>query len=522
MRGKLNFFIPSITTVFFVVFFLALLVKPSMKPGANLLKDCDTGFHIRIGEYILDTSSFPKYDIFSFSPPSQKWIHTSWLSDVIMHLLHRTYGLTAVVIFYALMISLVYYLLFKIIREYGVNIIFTTLIVLLMVISSEMHWLARPHIFSWILILLWYYVLDSFWYKQKNYLYLLPLIMLLWVNLHGSFVLGFMLITIYLSGSVISILFKRDKEVSLQRAKLLGLTIIVCLLVSLINPYTYDVLFYPFKLVSDKFIMDNIDEFLSPNFHKATAMVFEFLLLLTVAIFLICRNRLNLIEFMLTFLFTHMALYSVRYIPLFALIIAPILAKHAESILKESNGRITNFIKKRANSITATDTSARGYIWIFLAFLLVALGVNRGILEYRFDGKKKPVAAVEFLKRENLKGNMFNNDEFGDYIIYSAYPQYKVFIDDRIGAPYDVGRLKEYLKVIYLEPGWEKVIEKYNINWIIFNTNSILSRFLLEKKEWKLIYSDKVANIFVRKLAENEDLMKRYPNVKPAVIEDKD
>src|SRR4030043_148923 len=216
-------------------------------------------------------------------------------------------------------------------------------------------------------------------------------------------------------------------------------------------------------------------------------MVFEFLLLLTVAIFLICRNRLNLIEFMLTFLFTHMALYSVRYIPLFALIIAPILAKHAESILKESNGRITNFIKKRANSITATDTSARGYIWIFLAFLLVALGVNRGILEYRLDGKKNPVAAVEFLKRENLKGNMFNDDEFGDYIIYSAYPQYKVFIHDKMDWRSE-GKVREYLKIARFEKGWDDIIKKYEINWIIFETDHVFSRFLREREDWRPIY----------------------------------
>lgn len=507
-------------TVFFVVFFLSLLMKPSMKPGSNLLGDCRTGFQVRIGEYILKTSSVPKYDIFSFSPPSDKWIHTSWLSDVVTYLLHRTFGLTGIVIFYALMISIAYYLLFKIIREYGVNIIFTTLIVLLVTLASALHWYARPHIFSWILILLFYYILDCFWYKQKDYLYILPLIMLLWVNLHGSFALGFVLIAIYLLGSLISIWHQPDKEQCMRKAKLLGLTSIACILVSLINPCSYHVLFFPFKLVSDKLIMDNIVEFLSPDFHKGTMMGFEFLLLLTIAILAISRNRLNFTEVILTLIFTHMALYSARYIPLFCIITAPILAKHAESILRESNGRIANFIKNRADSIAATDASSRGYVWIFVALFLVVAGVHNGIVEYRFDEKRKPVAAVEFLKKESLKGNMFNNDEFGKYIIYSIFPEYKVFIDDRIGTPYDVGRLKEYLKVIYFEPGWERVIEKYNINWIIFNTNSALSRFLLEKKEWKLIYSEEVASIFVRNNPGNQELIKRHQNVKPVIVQD--
>ena len=265
--------------------------------------------------------------------------------------------------------------------------------------------------------------------------------------------------------------------------------------------------------------MDHIQEFLSPNFHEEASIVFEFFLLLTIGILTISTKRLNSIDLMLTLFFTHMALYSRRNIVYFSIMIGPILAKHAESLLKESNGRLANFIKKRADNIAATDASAKGYVWVVLAIVVIVIAANSGKIEYRFDEKEKPVAAVEFLKRENLKGNMFNNDEFGDYLVYSAYPQYKVFIDGRVGAAYDNERFKEYLKVTYLEPGWKKVIEKYNINWIIFNTNSILSRFLLEKKEWHLIYSDKVANIFVRSIPENQDLIKRYPNVKPVIVE---
>lgn len=516
MRARLNFFLPSIATIFFVALFLTL----SFKLGIKLLKDCDTGYHIRTGEYILETFSIPRYDIFSFTPPSNEWINTAWLSDLIMHLLHKSFGLTGVVIFFALLISLVYYLLFNAIRRYNANIISTSFIVLWVLLSSQMHWLARPHIFSWIFVVIWYYLLDSLWYNHRNYLYFLPPVMLLWVNMHGSFVLGFILIAIYLLGSLISISRVTYKGLWIRKRKVLGLTTIACVLVSFINPYSYRVLFYPFKLLSERYIMDHVDEFLSPNFHYAYALGFEVLLLLLIVMLVISRERLNFIEIILTLVFTHMALYSKRFIPVFGIIIAPILAKHVDSILKESNGRFANFLKKRANKIAATDTSARGYIWIIAAIILVALSAKGGLLEYRFDEKEKPVAAVEFLKREGLKGNMFNNDEFGDYIIYSAYPQYRVFIDGRIGAAYDSERLKEYAKVIFFEPGWEKVIEKYAINWIIFDSNSILSRFLVEKKEWKLIYSDKVANIFVQSIPENQDLIKRYPNVEPVMVED--
>ena len=92
---------------------------------------------------------------------------------------------------------------------------------------------------------------------------------------------------------------------------------------------------------------------------------------------------------------------------------------------------------------------------------------------------------------------MFNDDEFGDYIIYRAYPQYKVFIDGRADI-YGNEKIQDYLNVVNLRPGWEKVLEKYNIDWIIYNTDSPLSQYLNLKVDWKLIYTDNVANIYIK------------------------
>ena len=112
-----------------------------------------------------------------------------------------------------------------------------------------------------------------------------------------------------------------------------------------------------------------------------------------------------------------------------------------------------------------------------------------------------------------MNGNMFNSYGFGGYIIYSAYPKYKVFIHGKIDW-HGEDKLKEYDKVKEFEPGWENVLEKYRINWIIFDTDSMLTRFLKERKDWQLIYMDKVASIFVRNVPENFDIIKRYRELK--------
>jgi hypothetical protein len=515
-----SFLIPSLADFIFLSLFLFL----SFSAGTELLNDGDTGYHVRAGEYIIENFSIPKQDIFSFHTPPLAWTAHEWLSEVIMAIAHRSFGLTGVVIFFSVIITSVYYLLFKLIQKENDNIIVTTFIVLLVLLVSQMHWLARPHIFSLLLMLIWYYLLDQYQYNHKNDLYVFPPIMLLWVNLHGGFLAGFILLGIYLFGNLVKFITSEGEEKNnyKKKVRLLGLITMVCLMVSLINPYGYRILLFPFKLVSNKFIMNHVGEFMSPNFHAFNAKLFEILLLLMLAVLLFSKARkLNIIEILMILLFAHMSLYSVRYIPLFSIIVAPILVRQLTPILEQSGGKLSEFFKKRSDNISAIDASTRGYLWPVLAVSLVVFLANTGKIEFKFKEDKKPVAAVEFLKKEHLSGNMFDNDEFGDYIIYAAWPEYKVFFDGRSDM-YGVDIMKKYLKVTTIRPGWDEVLKEYNITWIIYNANSALSLFLMERDDWKLIYADKVANIFVKNIPENQYLVEKYPDVKLVEPEDEE
>lgn len=507
MKKKLNFIVPSIGDMLFVALFLAM----SLSPKFILLGDADTGWHIRIGEFILDNFSIPSHDIFSYVTPPLPWTTPEWLSEVIMAALHRAFGLKGVAIFFALLISLIYYLLFKIIRRYEGNILIDVFVIVFVIVSSMIHWLARPHIISAVLFLISYYILDNFQdNNNKNYLYLIPAIMLCWVNLHGAFISGFLLIGIYLVSNLLIFFISngKQKEEFKEKIKILSLIALLCILISFLNPHGYNTLVYPFKVLSNQYLMDHIIEFLSPNFHQLSVIPFKYLLLLVIAVIAITRNKLKLTEILLIVLFTNMALYSARYILLFSIVVAPILSRHCKLLFKQLRGKIINFLQNRSDRIAAIDATARGYVWV-LPLALVFPFLLSGGLDHRFDETKKPVAAVEFLKKESLKGNMFNEYAFGGYIVYSAYPQYKVFIHGKIDWRGEE-KVKEYYKMAHFESGWEDLIKKYNINWIIFDTDSALSRFLRERNDWKLIYTDKVASIFVLNIPENFDLIKKY------------
>jgi hypothetical protein len=245
MERKPSYFLPSIGQFLFLVVFLVLTFSPA---GKNMLADADTGYHIRAGDYILESRTVPKHDIFSFIP-RLSLDGPRWLSEVVMAVFHRISGLTGVVLFFSLLISLTYALLFRYMRVYRRNIVFDVLIILLALVSSQIHWLARPHIFSLLLMVVWYHLLDSYQNDRGGHLVLLPLIMLLWVNLHGGYLTGFILTGVYFLGNLIGYFRSREeeKERAFRKAKYLGYVIVACLLVSLVNPNGYRILLFPFR-----------------------------------------------------------------------------------------------------------------------------------------------------------------------------------------------------------------------------------------------------------------------------------
>lgn len=502
-----EFLIPSIGDIIFISIFFYL----SFFTGNSLLNDGDTGYHIRAGEYILENLSVPKFDIFSYHFPPIQWTAHEWLSEVLMAAIYNLSGLTGIVLFFSFLIAFSYYLFFKILRKYDVNILFTVVILLLAIASSQIHWLARPHLFSMVLLIIWYYILDSFQYKDINHLSIMPFIMILWVNLHGSFILGFLLLGIYLIGNIVSFVMHKEKE---SKSKVINLIVIIflCLIASIINPYSYEILLFPFKLTSNRFIMDNVNEFLSPNFHEP--MLYTLLLFLLITVLALSKKRLNTIEFMLIILFTYMSLYSIRYVPLFSIIVSPILSRYLQNIFEEGSGRIKKFLYIRAQRISQIDSSAKGYFFPLIAVFIVIIISIKGGISFEFDKKSKPVEAVNFLKKEWISGNMFNNDEFGDYIIYAAWPEYRVFFDGRSDM-YGTEKMKEYFKIAHIQPGIDDVLEKYKIDWIIYNSGSSLSQYLLQRKDWRLIYSDGVSDIFVRDIKKYQYLIEKYKDAKP-------
>ncbi len=395
-------------------------------------------------------------------------------------------------------------------------------------LASSLHWLARPHIFSMPLTLATFIVLDGYHREGKGRLWLLPLFTLVWVNLHGGYILGLIMAIVYAGGNLFSwVVSGRVDKASGKRAKAFSLVVLFMLLATFVNPHGPAILYFPFHLVGRAYIMDNIQEWLSPDFH--TDKVFEFMFLLYAAIIIISKKRVDMIEGALLLLLTHMSLYSARYIPLLALVATPIVAPRSSDVfmgmaerLPEEGpiSRVSRLLAKKSGEMAMFEHRFRTHLWVYAslaACFVIALNggmaFGRQLMDYRHDKKIFPVDAFEFAVKNGINGRMFNNDGWGGYIIYRGYPAYKVFFDGRSDM-YGVTFLKEYVKVARAEKGFEGVLDKYGVDWVIFSANTPLCQLLEASGVWHLVYADKTADILLKNSPQNKGLIKKYNNVK--------
>jgi hypothetical protein len=498
--------VPSIGNMVFLSVFFVLIFGS----GNGLLGDGDTGYHIKTGEVILKSWKVPAYDFYSFHSPALSWTAHEWLSEVIMAMIFTWAGLTGVVVFFAFLLAFTHWLLYRSLRAKSNDLLLCTFLVLLATATSSIHWLARPHVFSILLTVVWCYCLDRYQSDNRTvFIGYLPFLMLLWVNLHGGFIIGLVLLGIHLANDFFnSLTAKPDAStVYSQRVKTLSLVFLACVAVCFVNPYGFNILLFPIRVTSDRFIMDRVIEFLSPNFHEA--LPFKYMLLFLIGALALSRAALSFADVACVTLLSYMSLYSARHVSLFAVILAPILLKVVSEIIARTPESFSAWYMNRNLYMRAIDSSLRPYLWPTVSIVLVTALVTTGLISFQFDNKKFPVKAVEFLRREKIPGNVFNDDEFGDYMIYAAWPMYRVFMDgrsDMYGERYG----RDYLRIANVEPGWKQTMEKYGVGWVIFNTESPLTAALREQPDWQSIYSDPVATIFVKNEPEYRELLVKY------------
>jgi hypothetical protein len=521
---------PSISDTIFIAL-LVLLSCTSL--AVRLLGDAGIGWHIRTGQQILATHAIPRLDFFSSTMSGKAWFAWEWLYDVVVGVLDRFAGLNGVVWFTALIVAGVFAWAFRLMLRRGTNVFLALVLLLLAASASMIHLQARPHVVSWLFTLAWFWVLDESETDclrrdsaaaGRRSLWLLPLLMLVWVNVHGGFLIGFVLLGIYWLSAVWrgqgANRDKFDEFLAKMRwkAQARSLTAVgfASALASLANPYGWKLHAHIYSYLSNHFLMDHIDEFRSPNFHGIAEKCFA-LLVLAAMVALAARGReLRASEGLVTLFAVWSGLYAARNLPvsslLLALVIGPLLSGAVENF-RERNIRWRNLSEGVASfteRMGAVESSLRGHLWVITAILiggwLVAHGGRLGQDQWmnaHFDEKRFPRGAVDFLKNRDTRATaqerptVMAPDYWGGYLIYRLYPQTLVAMDDRHDL-YGEEILKAYLKMMHGEVGWEGLLDEYQIHCVLVPKGSPLANILKKNPPWRSVYADDTAAIFER------------------------
>jgi len=508
---------PSIADVIFLLLLLALTYGGLQQ---RLLGDAGTGWHIRAGQQMLATHAIPRQDSFSYTMPGHPWFAWEWLYDLAAGIIYSRMGLNGVVFLSALLIAGTFAGLFRKAVARNRYPLIAAVLVVLAIFASSIHFLARPHLFTWVFTLIFWNILESATApgstRTLRRLYWLPALMLLWVNLHGGFLVGLALVGLYFLGALWETLAGHEpsgRATAKIAARRLGMVGLLSGVATFLNPYGYGLWLHIHAYLGSRFYMNNIQEFLSPNFHGAAEKFFAALLLLSLLGLAVNRSHLRASHLLVILFSVYFGLYAARNIPiasiLLVLSVTPLLAGAVERAgsAEELAPRARNLFlrwKNFAARMASTELGLRGHLLplvaVVITFVVCLQGGRLGarpLVRAHFDGKRFPVAAADFLAARGIRSQVFNPDYWGGYLIYRLGPGYKVFMDDRhdfYGEPF----VRDYIELKDIQPGWQEVLDKQKVNWVLIPPEWTLSNALKELPQWRVLYDDHRAILFAR------------------------
>lgn len=478
----------STRRVFVIVLGLGLLVM-----ATRGVHDPDVWWHLRAGQQIVASHHVPRQDIFSYTRHGQPWIAHEWLSEVTFYLIFRAAGWAGLMMAFAGVIAGTFLLLY---RQCTGQPYIAGLVVALGAVATIPSWGVRPQMFSMLLAALFLALLDKARRRdpgQLRFLWWMPLLMLVWVNLHGGFLLGPALMAITLAGWLLEAWLGVANWLEVRaRASRLGMVLAACLALIPLNPNGLELYRYPFQTLQAKTIVNYIVEWASPNFHSTDFKPFLGLLLLTWLVVAVSRKRLSPTQILLLLATAYGGLSAARHIPIFVLVAVPILAEGLEDLAARRDW----FSPAEEGSLPAAKLA----INLVLVLAVCALTVLRfhQVIQSQAAGEAKnfPEAAIEFLIREHPPAPIFNYYDWGGYFIARLYPQYRVFIDGRTDL---YGTLMDtFSDTARGEGNWGEALEKYRVQTVVVPPTSGLAGLLRLNAGWKKEFEDKQAVVFVR------------------------
>ncbi len=474
----------------------------------QLFRDSDAGWHIRTGERILSTLALPRSDPYSFSRAGQPWLAWEWGSDVAMGAANRLAGLTGVVWLFVLAIAAVTWLWVRLNWAVGGNFFLAGLFAAPMLSTVNLHWLARPHVFSWLLLVgfLSYFETAQPRFRVRDGA-VIALGSIFWVNIHASFLALPVMALVYAVGHLARpLIWNLDSDSERKRALWFALAAIIALAASVVNPYGLRVHAHVIRYLADGELLDRVAEFQSFNFHANGS--FQILLMTAIAAVggVLALIQKKIAHFLLAALFLGGALRSARGLPIAALLLLPLANGAITEALRQARGvrpqlrRALQSFLQYSDRLRLLDARLSGLAWTPLLALLVLGWLRLPLIAAQtgFPPDQFPVIAAGELASLPPNARLLAPDKYGGYLIYRFDGRLKVFFDGRSDL-YGSVFMKDYLRLVEVRPGWREQLEQRGFTHALLPLDYSLVP-ALEGIGWRELYRDEVAVVLQREL----------------------
>ena len=510
----------------FIAFFYSYLLTP--------LWDHDFWWHIATGKYIVTEGHLPETDPFSYTStmPENKnsfperetfLLKQYWLAQVIFYIIFIKFGAGGIIFIRSLLLTLIVVTIFAGLKRSRVQPYLIFILIFLLYMVSLRALGERPVLFSMLFTAVVLFALEEYKERRNKWLYLLVPTMLVWASLHGGFVIGNLLIGIYMFSETLMMAFKRSTLSRQERVLFFSVTALA-LMVSYLNPTGWSA----FHISLDpqyKIFEQGIQEYVSPitSYTKKIAGIdySYFTIALLFPVIMVLRNRkMDLAHFLVLLGFFVMSLKASRFTFFYSIVASMILSKEFCYVINELiEKRIAPEKYRKIGMVFAIATLLSTLVFMCNIFLLRTPS---------FDVARRysiPKEAVDFVEKNNLPGRMFNDFGYGGYIEWRLYPA-KTFIDSRAlnftvmneyGWVMDaVAKVEGIRTENKNRPVWEAILRHYKINYAFLSLNDVYGQVaavileLLASDEWVPIYIDRMSIIFVRNIPENNGLIAKF------------
>lgn len=449
--------------------------------------DPDLWGHIKFGQDLWIAGRIPEFDIYSYTAFGMKWINHEWLSELAMYGIYAFTGSAGLLMVKLITGVAILFLMTRITIHRTFNPIAYGACLSLAAAVMSPGFMVRPQLATFLFAAWFFYVFYFYLEKNKNLLWSLPLVMIVWVNSHGGFLIGAGLFPVIVVCEAVNCAVKRK---NLKHIPAMVFWLLITELSMLLNPYGLNLLFFLHDSLS---ISREISEWSSISLFDFSYVRFKIMAVLVIVFPFIKKGKNRYWEISVIIVALIYSVMYERHTPVFAIFAAPFICEKISAIMEKVKINEKTFTAQSLLIINLMIALLAGYQLYFTSAKYIKTGFNIIV-----DPGIYPVYAVQFIKENKITGDIMLPFEWGEYAIWKLYPDCRVSIDGRFRTVYSNDVLEKHFNRLEERKNWLELIEKYPADVLLLRRHVYSEEMVHGNNDWVYLYSDGISLVFIK------------------------